>query len=168
MALLLELVASRPQRLILHTDEHQAYPRALRRVAHLETDHRKTSSRAERTTRNPLFSINHTDSLIRHCCAEHKRETISFARRRQCSAERLWVFVVWKNWIKSVSEQKKDGSPAMRLGIAEERLTVEEVLKKRIFPTRVDLPERWADYYWRRIRTRRIPNGRVHRKVYAA
>ena len=56
----------------------------------------------------------------------------------------------------------------MRLGIAKRRLTVEEVLKERIFPLRVELPERWADYYWRRIRTRRIPNGRVHRKVFAA
>jgi transposase-like protein len=167
VAALLAIVAPQPQYLLLHTDEHQAYPRAFRRVPHLQIEHLRTPSRAERTTTNPLFSINHTDSLIRHCCAEHKRETIAFARRRQCSAERLWVFLVWKNWIKSFSEQKKDGSPAMRLGIAKKRLTVEEVLKERIFPSRVELPQRWADYYWRRIRTRRIPNGRVHRKVFA-
>ena len=79
----------------------------------------------------------------------------------------MWVFAVWKNWIKFFSEQKKDGSPAMRLGLTDHRWTVEEVLQQRLFPSRADLPERWADYYWRRIRTRRIPNGRVHRKVFA-
>ena len=167
VAALLAIVAPVPQRLLLHTDEHPAYPRAIRRVPHLTIDHRTISSRAERNTKNPLFSVNHTDGLIRHSCAEHKRETIAFARRRQCSAERLWVFTVWKNWIKSFSEQKKDGSPAMRLGIATKRLSVEEILKERLFPSRVELPERWADYYWRRIRTRRVPNGRRHRKVFA-
>jgi len=168
VAELLPVIAPEPQRLRLHTDEHPAYPRAIRRVPHLEIDHETTPSRAERNTKNPLFSINHTDSLIRHSCAEHKRETIAFARRRQCSAERLWVFAVWKNWIKSFSEQKKDGSPAMRLGLTDHRRTVGEVLEERLFPARIDLPKRWADYYWRRIRTRRIPNGRAHCKVFAA
>lgn len=168
MAALLATIAPEPQKLLLHTDEHPAYPRAIRRVPHLEIDQKKTSSRAERNAKNPLFSINHTDSLIRHSLAEHKRETIAFAKRRQCSAERLWVFTLWKNWIKAFSERKKDGSPAMRLGLTDHRWTVEEVLKERLFPSRIDLPARWAEYYWRRIRTRRIPNGRVHRKVFAA
>jgi transposase-like protein len=166
-AQLLGMIAPGPQRLTLHTDEHPAYPRALRRLPHLAINHDRTSSRALRTTRNPLFPINHTDSLIRHCCAEHTRATLAFARRRQCSAERLWVFVVWKNWIKSFSEQKKDASPAMRLGIADHRWTVEEVLARRLFPKRLDLPERWAEYYWRRITTRRLRNNRLHKPRFA-
>ena len=39
---------------------------------------------------------------------------------------------------------------AMRLGLTDHRWTVEEVLKERLFPARVELPKRWADYYWRR------------------
>ena len=167
-AALLAIVAPEPQRLVLYTDEHLAYPRAIRSLNHLEIQHDRTSSRDARTVQNKLFPINHTDSLIRHCLAEHKRETIAFARRRQCSAERLWVFTVWKNWIKSFSEQKRDGSPAMRLGLTDHRWTVEEVLGERLFPSRVPLPARWADYYWRRIRTRRVANGRRHAKRFAA
>ena len=165
---LLAVVAPEPQRLRLHTDEHPAYPRALRRLRHLAVEHERTSSRAERTTQNPLWPINHVDMLIRHSCSEHKRETISFARRRQCSAERLWVFVVWKNWIKSFSERRRDASPAMRLGITDHRWAVEEVLKERLFPSRVWLPRRWADYYWRHIPTRRIARCRNHRRKFAA
>jgi transposase-like protein len=167
-AALLELVAPGPQKLALFTDEHQAYPRALRRLPHLAIEHDRTSSRAERTAQNPLWPINHADMLIRHSLSEHKRETISFARRRQCSAERLWVFVVWKNWIKSFSERRKDGSPAMRLGITDHRWTVEEVLEDRLFPKRLQLPKRWSDYYWRRIPTRRIPRVRKHRRKFAS
>ena len=167
-ASLLAIVAPEPQRLTIYTDEHHAYPRAIRRVRHLRVEHDRTSSRAARTVQNKLFPVNHTDSLIRHSLSEHKRETISFARRRQCSAERLWVFTVWKNWIKSFSERKKDASPAMRLGLSDHRWTVEELLKERFFPSRVELPDRWTDYYWRRIRTRRVPNGRIHDRKFAA
>ena len=167
-AALMGLVAPEPQKLLLYTDEHMAYPRAVRRLRHLSIQHDRTSSRAERTTQNPLWPINHADMLIRHSLAEHKRETIAFARRRQCSVERLWVFVVWKNWIKSFSERKRDASPAMRLGISDHCLGVDEVLKERLFPNRVGLPKRWADYYWRRIPTRRLPRCRVHSRKLAA
>jgi hypothetical protein len=167
VAELLRLIAPEPQKLLLHTDKHPAYVRAIRRVPHVEIEHDRTSSRAARTGQNPLFAINHTDSLERHCLAEHKRETIAFPRRRQCSAERLAVFAVWKNWVKSFSERKKDGSPAMRLGLTDHRFKVEEILKERLFPRRVELPERWADYYWRRVPTRRIPRCSVHQKKFA-
>jgi hypothetical protein len=56
----------------------------------------------------------------------------------------------------------------MRLGLTDHRWSVAEVLRERLFPGRVGLPARWADYYWRRIKTRSITNGTVHRKRYAA
>jgi hypothetical protein len=115
-----------------------------------------------------LFSINLLDLLIRHSGANHKRETIAFAKRRQCAAERLWVFVVWRNLMKSFSEQRKDASPAMRLGLTDHRWSIKEVLKERLFSSRVGLPRRWADYYWRRIKTRTIASNSIHRKRYAA
>ena len=83
---LLRLVAPAPQCLELHTDDHPAYPRALRRLPHLRVHHRVTSARAPRTPRNPLFPVNLLDLLIRHCGANHKRETIAFSKRRQAQA----------------------------------------------------------------------------------
>jgi hypothetical protein len=166
-AALLRTVAPQPQSLALHTDEHQDYPRALRRVPHLSVTHRTISSRAARTARNPLFPINLLDLLIRHSGANHKRETIAFSKRRQSAIERLWVFLVWRNYVKSFSESKRDASPAMRLGVLERRLTVTEILQKRLFPTRILLAERWKSYYWRYIQTRRIPHAVAHRKTYA-
>src|SRR5690348_17333310 len=53
VAEVLRLVAGPSRHLELHTDEHKAYPRALRRLAGLRVEHRTISSRAARTARNP-------------------------------------------------------------------------------------------------------------------
>jgi transposase-like protein len=168
VAALLQLLAPRPQPLTLHTDQHTDYPRALRRLGHLAVEHRTISSRAARTPRNPLFPINLLDLLIRHGGANHKRETIAFSKRRQSAIERLWVFLVWRNYIKSFSERRRDGSPAMRLGRLKRRLTVREVLAERRFISRIGLPPRWVPYYRREIPTRRFARIARHARVYAA
>ncbi len=167
VAALLALLAPLPQALELHSDQHPDYPRALATLPHLRVTHRTVSSRAARTPRNPLFAINLLDLLIRHSGANHKRETIAFSKRRQSAAERLWLLLVWRNYVKSCSERTRDRSPAMRLGLGARRLALHEVLRHRLFVTRMHPPGRWQDYYWRRIATRAIPTGRAHRRVFA-
>jgi hypothetical protein len=166
VATLLEIVVPKSSRLTLHTDDHRAYPRALRSSGR-ELRHVVTSSRAARTPQNPLFAVNLCDLLIRHSQANHKRETIAFSKRRGCAAYRLWVFAVWRNTMKSFSERRRDASPAQRLGILPRRLRVADVLASRLVPTRVMLPERWSRYYRREIPTRRIPRGALHAAAYA-
>lgn len=170
VATLLGIVAPQPQGLELHTDEHQAYPRAIRRNRHLTVDHRTISSRAVRTARNPLFAVNLLDLLIRHSGSNHKRETIAASKRRASAIERLLVFLVWRNWVKAFSENdgKHGASAAMRLGLETRRLKPREILRRRLFPSRIELPARWQVYYWRMTTTRMIPNCRVHALKYAA
>ena len=167
VAALLAIVAPRRQSLVLHTDEHADYPRAVRHLSHLTVSHRTISSRAARTPNNPLFSVNLLDLLIRHSGANHKRETIAFSKRRASAIERLALFLVWRNWIKAFSERKGGESPAMKLGLINDRMTVEEVLAERLFPSRIPLPPRWRPYYWRTVRTRAIPRCVAHRRKYA-
>jgi transposase-like protein len=162
MAALLEIVIAPGTAVELHSDHHPAYPRALRRLAHRHVVHHVTPSRVARTPHNPLFGVNLFDLLLRHTSANHKRETIAFSKRRQSAAERLAIFVVWRNYLKPVSERRQDLTPAQRLGLLDRRLTPADVLATRLFPSRIVLPPRLADYYWRRIPTRRIPNGRRH------
>src|SRR5262245_2993294 len=52
-AAVLGLVCAASQPIELHTDEHEDYPRALRRLPHLQVNHWTTSSRAARTPENP-------------------------------------------------------------------------------------------------------------------
>ena len=88
--------------------------------------------------------------------------------RRQSAIERLWVFLVWRNYAKSVSERKQGETPAMRLGLIDRKLTVEEILRERLFPTRIELPPRWRCYYGREIPTRCLPATARHQLRYAA
>lgn len=168
VAALLALVAPAPQALALDSDDHQDYPRALRRLPHLTVRHRVTSSRQPRTAMNPLFPVNLLDLLIRHSGANHKRETIAFSKRRQSACDRLWGFVVWRNWMKWGSERRRSATPAMRCGLTDHRWPLQEILKERLFPSRIALPPRWARYYTRDVRTRAIPHNRTHRLRYAA
>jgi hypothetical protein len=148
------------------SDEHPAYPRAIRNVRR-EVDHRVTSSKEARTKDNPLFPVNLWDLLIRHSGSNHKRETIAFSKRRQNAAERLAIFRVWRNYMKVFSENRGGGTPAQRLGLVDRVLSVMDVLKRRLFPSRIRLPERLKTYYRRATVTRMIPNGRSHRLRYA-
>lgn len=168
VAAVLKALLPAPRALELWSDEHPDYPRAIARLKHLSVTHRTISSRAARTPRNPLFAINLLDLLIRHSGANHKRETIAFSKRRGFAILRLWVLVVWRNYMKSISERTRGESPAMRLGVLDRRLTTDDVLARRLFPSRVPLPACWATYYWGKVRTRAIANGTEHRLRYAA
>lgn len=164
---LLSLVIPEKSRAEVISDEHPAYPRALRRVEDRTITHRTLSSRLARTPQNPLFPVNLADLLIRHSSANHKRETIAFSKRRQSAAERLWIFVAWRNYVKSFSERRRDATPAQRLGLLSRRLRVEEILAERLLPSRVVLPKRLQLYYDRETPTRRIPNGNAYRRILA-
>jgi hypothetical protein len=168
MAELLALVIPAHGTAEIRSDEHPAYPRALRRLPDRQLRHRVTSSKRPRNPQNPLFPVNLLDLLIRHSSANHKRETIAFSKRRQCAAYRLAILLVWRNYLKSISERRQDETPAQRLGIMERKLSVDEVLAERLFPSRIPLPERIAQYYWRRVPTRVFQNAPEHQLAYAA
>ena len=129
--------------------------------------HETTSSRVSRTTQNPLFPVNLADLLLRHCSANHKRETIAFSKRRQGALYRLAIWVVWRNYIKSRSENRRDAPPAKALGLIKRALSVEGVLKERLFPDRERLGGWVSRCYFGGIATRAIRRGWVHRARYA-
>lgn len=159
---LLRLAMPAPGALVVRSDEHPAYPRALRRLRGWRVVHERTSSRAARTAGNPLFPVNLLDLLLRHNSANHKRETIAFSKREQSVVERAALLVVWRNLIKPFSERHGGGTPAMRLGLASAPWSVDRLLRWRRFPDRVGLPQEWQRYYRRELPTARIPNPRHH------
>jgi transposase-like protein len=167
VALLLEILAGESEHIELHTDEHRSYPRAVHRLKGVRIDHRTISSRAARTSRNPLFPINLLDLLIRHNGANHKRETIAFSKRRASAACRLAHYLVFRNWVRPFSERRGGPSPAMMAGVAMRRLEPQEILGRRLFPSREVLPERWELYYRMALPTRALPRNTRHELKYA-
>jgi transposase-like protein len=168
MAAALSLAVPQPQALVIRSDEHDDYPRAVRRLKRCEVVHECTSSKQARTSGNPLFPVNRLDLLLRHNSANHKRETIAFSKRHQAVVERAALLVLWQNFAKPFSERHGGGTPAMRLGLSERRVSLREILQRRLFPQRVMLPPVWAAYYRREVPTRRILNERRHQLRLAA
>ena len=174
---LLQIVLSRPAPgktadLLIHSDDHPAYRRAMQRLTELpdlpRLRHQVTLSTVRRTTSNPLFPVNLADLLIRHAQANHRRETIAFSKRRQAALERLAVFTVWRNAIKSRREKVPGETAAMAAGVASRPLEWEDVFASRAIPRREELPGSWWSYYWGRVRTAVFgANQREHRLKYA-
>ena len=156
-----------PQSVVLRTDEHPAYPRALARLPDHRFRHETTPSKAPRTPSNPLFPVNLLHLLMRHGGANHKRETIAWSKRNQSLVWRDAVHRLWRNYAKHVSERRKQGSPAMRLGLLSRLLRWSEILHRRLFVTQLHLEPPLDGYYWGRIPTRQLPRARKHRLRYA-
>jgi hypothetical protein len=154
-------------RATIRSDEHHAYPQAFKRLVNRELDHEQTSSKRTRTTGNPLFPVNLADLLLRHSSANHKRETIAFSKRRQGALYRAAIWVVWRNYLKSRSENRRDSPPGVAIGVIRERLTVEDVLASRLFPTHARLTPWLECCYQGRIPTRRLDMIRFHRARFA-
>ncbi len=152
---------------LLRTDEHPAYPKAIRRLRDRSFWHDATSSQAARTPHNPLFPANLADLLLRHSSANHKRETIAFSKRRQGALYRAAIWVAWRNYIKSASENRRDPPPAQALGLIPRALSVRQLLQARLFPDREKLSGWLEACYFARIPTRAIAACRVHRAKYA-
>jgi transposase-like protein len=152
---------------VLYTDDHRSYPPAIRSLP-VAVRHVVISSREHRNACNPLWEGNLLELVIRHGSANHKRETIAWSKRRQCSAERLVVLLVNRDYLRGRREKdRRSATPAMERGMCGRRLTAEEVLRVRLFPTRIGLPGAWEGYYWRRVRTRALAVNREHGLRYA-
>jgi hypothetical protein len=148
------------------SDRHKAYPRAILRLPK-EIDHQRIDSHIKRDRQHALFEINLLDMLLRHCLKNHTRETIAFSKRRQDSAYRLAILLVWKNCIKRRWEKRCRSTSAMELGLLDRPLLEQDVLARRLFVSRIELCDRWHDYYWRRVPTVAQAVNRRHELKYA-
>ena len=166
LALLAQVLPPKSEATV-HSDDHAAYPRAIRRLEAREIRHVVTSSKKRRTARNPLFPANRQDLMLRHSSANHRRETLAFSKLRAGVIERAAWQVVFMNFLKSFSEKTQDPTPAERLGIVKRKLGVRFVLRERLFASQIALPEAWRRYYERLVPTRRIPAMRPHALRYA-
>jgi transposase-like protein len=152
VAELLQTVVGDAGEITIRTDGHKSYPPAIGELRAI-VRHEVTSSEDYRDRHNPLFEINLLDLLIRHGLANHKRETIAWAKRRQRAALRLAVFLVWRNYVRPRWKKRCTETPAMQAGMLDRALTVEEIIGRRLFIAQVGLQGRWSQYYWGEVET---------------
>jgi len=167
MAELIEVALGSTTVATVFSDDHPAYRRSIRRLKQV-IKQEVTPGSDHRDKNNSLWEVNLLDQLIRHSSSNHKRETIAWSKRRQASAERLAIFLVWRNYMKGRSEKDRGSpTPAMVKGLTDRPLEVEDILSERIFRTNMELPPRWAEYYDRQVETRALEVNRRHELSYA-
>ena len=146
---------SRHKILILHSDEHFQYRKAIRIDLPKEVIiHQTISSKAARNFQNPLFAVNNFDLLIRQKSAAFKRETISFSKHSIAMVEKFVLTMIHKNYMRPIFYKKhvRDPlihlhSPAMRLGITKKVLSFKMFFNIRPTASQVSLNEDWQEYY---------------------
>jgi len=145
------------------SDDHPAYKKSIKKMK-ARIDHRITPGSKHRDKNNSLWEVNLLDRLIRHGNANHRRETIAWSKRRQSSAERLAVLLVWRNYMNGRREKERGSpTPAMERGMMDRTIGIGELLGERLFRTRCELPPRWSDYYDRKVVTRALPSNLGHK-----
>ena len=105
-------------------------------------------SQEARDRDHAMFPVDQLHQLLRHTCADHKRETIAFGRRIESIIGRAHLMAVWKNFIKGRSERRPDRTtPAMKVGLTGSRWRWERLLSRRLFPERERLTDTAALIY---------------------
>ena len=145
-----------PEVLYLLTDEHFQYRRALREMKISRPFiHKTVSSRACRNFQNILFSVNHTDLMLRQRVAAFARETISFAKTAARMCQKYALYMVYKNYMVPQFTKKHvrrprahEESPAQSLGLTTGLLVFGDIFDA--CPKRFDfahLNAEWMKYY---------------------
>lgn len=147
----IDALIPRPATVEIRTDEEPDYLPPIRRLMRRRrVRHVRVSSRARRDGANPLWMANHKHRLARHSLANLRRQTIAQSKRLSGLQDRLLVHQLWLNFAKGDSERTKQGrqvTPAMKLGLADHKLTVEELFRERLLPAREGLPAEWLVAY---------------------
>ncbi len=163
---LLEISLSSAPKAHVFSDDHPAYRRPIRSL-NGDIEHHVTPGRQHRDKNNQLWEVNLLDLIIRHSSANHKRETIAWSKRRQRSAERLVILLVWRNYMKGRREKERGSpTPAMLRGMMSDPLELPSVLGCRQFRSRQVLPDRWGEYYDGKVRSRGLGRNREHSLSY--
>ena len=161
MAELITEVVRPGSKVTIRSDMHPSYRKAIGQVQ-ARIRHEVVHSDDYRDRHNLLYEINLLDLLIRHGQANHKRETIAWAKRRQGAAMRLMVFLVWRNYVRQRWRKQGCDTPAMQAGLLNRPLTIEEILGQRLFVSKAGLAGRWSQYYWGDVETSALGVNRRH------
>ena len=115
-------------RVLVQTDRKVTYPTILKDVFGKRVVHERTHSKRKRDWKNPLFAINHTLAMMRDGLSRLVRRTWAHAKQKERLELALWIYLVWRNYVRGITNVRKKESPAMCAGIESEMWTNQGVL----------------------------------------
>lgn len=109
------------------SDRKQSYVMLLRQIFP-EYAHLRVSSRAKRVRSNPMFPINNLFGQMRDCVSRLVRPNWAHSKKKERLVDHLWIYIVYRNYVREITRDRRDMSSASSLGILPRRLTAAEVL----------------------------------------
>ncbi len=122
-----------PQQLLqLVTDQKRTYKPEVRALfAGRIAAHATESSKRARNVSNPLFPINHTLATLRDHVSRLVRRTWAASKQRSQLLHHAWIFAVWKNYARGVTNLRWRSTPAMALRLCDRKLQASDLLRWR-------------------------------------
>jgi transposase-like protein len=120
----------------VQTDRKSTYTTILARQFPGRLEHERHSSKARRDYANPLFPINHTLAMMRDGISRLVRRTWAASKLRARLERHAWIWVVWRNYVRGITNRAPRVTPAMALGVEAKRWRPSEICAWRVFPKR--------------------------------
>jgi hypothetical protein len=141
--------------LILYTDEHFQYRRAIERdLKGCQIQQVRISSKQTRNYQNILFPVNHADLNIRQQVGAFSRETICFSKTAVAMIKKYALYAIFKNYFRPQFTKKLKRkpqahlqTPAMALGLVDHPMSFYEFFDVRRSPQQVKLNSEWNCFY---------------------
>jgi hypothetical protein len=116
----------------VQTDRKGTYPSILKRRYQGCILHERHSSAARRNYANPLFPINHTLAMMRDGISRLVRRTWAASKLKEKLERHAWIWAVWRNYVRTVTNDTPSTTPAMALGVEEKRWKMSEICAWRV------------------------------------
>jgi len=119
----------------VQTDEKTSYPTVLRKVFGMQIRHQWVNSKAVRNSSNLLFPINNTLAQMRDNMSRLVRRNWCHSKRERNLRLHLWVWILYRNYVREITNYDKTSSSASAQGVARRRLSARELLQwKAVIP----------------------------------
>ena len=123
-------------RVCVETDRKSTYTTILARRFRARLAHERHSSKAKRDYQNPLFPINHTLAMMRDGISRLVRRTWAASKLRERLERHAWIWLVWRNYVRGITNRAPRVTPAMAIGVEAKRWRPSEICAWRVFPRR--------------------------------
>ncbi len=119
----------------ISSDKKQSYGTVFRQLfsPHRFGSHKVESSKTRRNYGNLLFPINHTLAMMRDGMGCLVRRSWCHAKERNLIDKMAAIWMVWRNYVRGITVQAFDVTPAMALGVCRKQWQRQDLLRWRIF-----------------------------------
>ena len=115
----------------LTSDEKPSYARLFEKVFEGRGRHVTVSSKIKRDEANPLFVVNMTNAMLRDGLGRLVRRTWGHSRDEGRLRRHLWLWVVFRNYVRDLTRRIRNTTPARKLGVVDRRFKLNQVLAWR-------------------------------------